>query len=112
MNHGFEVADINGIPAKSYLEADDGMGTKMEDVETEMAHRSSERGEGLPSMLQDLMKGRKTEIDYLNGYVVEKGTLIGMDTPVNQTIVDLLTSIEKGLIKPSMDNLVSLKKFN
>jgi len=81
-------------------------------VETEMALRSSERGEGLPSMLQDLMKGRKTEINYLNGYVVEKGSQIGMPTPINHTIVDILTSVEKGIINPSIDNLKRLKGFN
>ena len=112
MNHGFEVENINGISAKSYLEADENMGAAMKNVETEMALRSSERGEGLPSMLQDLMKGRKTEINYLNGYVVEKGSQIGMSTPVNHTIVDLLTSVEKGIINSSMDNLARLKKFN
>jgi 2-dehydropantoate 2-reductase len=112
MNHGFEVANINGIPAASYLEAANSMGAAMEKVETEMALRSSERGEGLPSMLQDLMKVRKTEIDYLNGYVVEKGAQIGMSTPLNHAIVDLLTSVEKGHLKPSMDNLSKLKEFN
>ena len=30
------------------------------------------RGSGVPSLLQDILKGRMTEIDYLNGLVVRK----------------------------------------
>ena len=41
-------------------------------------------------MLQDVMRGRRTEIDYLNGYVVEQGRRVGVKTPFNEMIVDLL----------------------
>jgi 2-dehydropantoate 2-reductase len=35
------------------------------------------------SMLQDVTKRQRTEIDYLNGYVVEKGKVLGIDSPAN-----------------------------
>lgn len=44
------------------------------------------------STAQDLARGKPTEIDYLNGYVVTKGTQLGIPTPVNrllQTMVRL-----------------------
>jgi 2-dehydropantoate 2-reductase len=40
-------------------------------------------------MLQDVMRGRRTEIDHLNGYVVEQARRLGMKTPFNDTIVAL-----------------------
>ncbi|HVP97324.1 ketopantoate reductase family protein [Methanoregula sp.] len=42
------------------------------------------------SMLQDLSRGRRTEIDFLNGAVVAKGAAHGIPTPVNACISDLV----------------------
>ena len=42
------------------------------------------------SMLQDLERGRSTEIGFLNGAVVERGALHGIPTPCNQCITDLI----------------------
>ncbi|HZH06946.1 MAG TPA: ketopantoate reductase C-terminal domain-containing protein, partial [Lautropia sp.] len=47
------------------------------------------------STAQDLMRGKPSEIDHLNGFVVKKGTSLGIATPVNrvlQTLVRLLES--------------------
>jgi 2-dehydropantoate 2-reductase len=38
------------------------------------------------STAQDLARGRRTEIDHLNGAVVRRGRLHGIPTPVNQTL--------------------------
>lgn len=42
------------------------------------------------SMYQDLSMGKKTEIDFINGAVVDKGRIHGIDTPVNRTIVNMI----------------------
>ena len=57
-------------------------------------------GAGLPfesknSMLQSLEKGSVTEIDYINGAVVQQGLRHGVPTPVNQTLVAAIKGIEK-----------------
>lgn len=44
----------------------------------------------LPSMLQDLLRGRPTEIDHLNGAVVREGARKGVPTPVNETLMHLV----------------------
>jgi len=46
------------------------------------------------SMLQDVERGRKTEIDALNGAIVELGRRIGVDTPVNATLVAAVKGLE------------------
>jgi 2-dehydropantoate 2-reductase len=43
------------------------------------------------SMLQDIISGKKTEIDFLNGAVVAKGGAHGISTPINGMITDLIT---------------------
>jgi 2-dehydropantoate 2-reductase len=53
-----------------------------------------------PSMLQSLEKGSVTEIDYINGAVVQQGVRHGIPTPVNQTLVAAIKGIEKSLQRP------------
>lgn len=57
------------------------------------------------SMLQDLEKGRKTEIGAINGAVCDMGDRHGVDTPVNDQVVQIVTGIENGKYKPEMKNL-------
>lgn len=47
------------------------------------------------SMLQDVLAGRKTEIDYINGAVVRLGKQHGVSVPVNRILVHLVKSIEQ-----------------
>jgi 2-dehydropantoate 2-reductase len=49
----------------------------------------------LSSTAQDLARGRRSEIDHLNGYLVRRGEALGVATPVNRvlhTVVKLLES--------------------
>ncbi len=43
-----------------------------------------------PSTLQDLKNGKKTEIDSLNGAIVRMGRELGIPTPVNWTLTQLI----------------------
>lgn len=56
------------------------------------------------SSLQSLQTGRKTEIDFLNGYIVEKGDEVEVNTPLNDLLVKLVKEIESGTRKISYSN--------
>jgi len=47
------------------------------------------------SMAQDILKGKKTEIDFISGAVVREGKKIGINTPINQTMTHLVKAIEE-----------------
>lgn len=47
------------------------------------------------SMLQDIERGRKTEIDYINGAVVRLGEELGIDTPINRVLTYLVKALER-----------------
>jgi 2-dehydropantoate 2-reductase len=47
------------------------------------------------SMLQDIERGRRTEIDYINGFIVRESKRFGIEAPVNAAIADLIRHIEK-----------------
>ena len=57
------------------------------------------------SMLQDLEKGKLTEVDAINGAVSEFGRKVGCPTPMNDKVVEIIHNIEQGKLRPSFDNL-------
>ncbi|MDL9999576.1 ketopantoate reductase family protein [Variovorax sp. J22P240] len=46
------------------------------------------------STAQDLARGKRSEIDHLNGYVMRKGDALGVPAPVNRTLYTLVKLIE------------------
>ena len=46
------------------------------------------------SMLQDILKKKHTEIDFINGVIVRQGQELGISVPVNSMLVDLVKTIE------------------
>ncbi len=60
------------------------------------------------SSLQSLERGRKTEVDFLNGYVVAKAAPVGVATPVNAALVELIHDIEAGRRPIGPDNVCEL----
>jgi 2-dehydropantoate 2-reductase len=51
-------------------------------------------GHHKPSMLQDIEAGRRTEIDFINGKIIEYGVRVGMPTPFNTTLRSLVKALE------------------
>ncbi len=103
---GHEVEPIWGIEAQRFVDAAQGRG--LADVERDMAERAKELAGGRPSLLQDVMRGRRTEVQYLNGYVSEQGRQAGVPTPFNDKIVELITRVPPGTLKPDPRNLDQL----
>ncbi|KAA8886282.1 2-dehydropantoate 2-reductase [Nocardia colli] len=48
------------------------------------------------SMADDLELGRKTEISWLCGEIIGLGTMVGLPTPVNQRLIELIVAAEQG----------------
>lgn len=60
------------------------------------------------SMLQSIERGRRPEIDTMNGYVIERGQEVGVDTPVNAALTKMVREIEVGTRVPKPENLDEL----
>lgn len=50
----------------------------------------------ISSMLQDILRKKRTEIDYINGVIVRLGQELSIPVPVNTMLVDLVKSVEAG----------------
>ena len=106
---GFEVEPIWGIAAQRFVDAVAGRG--LDEVEADISRDAKSRSGGRPSLLQDVMRGRRTEIEYLNGYVVSEGRTMGVPTPINEAVVDLYRRYGVGAIEPDPRNLEPLLKL-
>jgi 2-dehydropantoate 2-reductase len=56
-------------------------------------------------MLLDIAKGRKCEIDFINGIVCKEGKKIGVETPICEQIVEIVHGIENGLYEMDYRNV-------
>lgn len=65
----------------------------------------SSYGDLKPSMLQDFERGRPTEIDFINGYVVDLGQRFGVPIPANAAIVETVHAITRGEVAPDPSHL-------
>jgi 2-dehydropantoate 2-reductase len=91
---GHEVEPIYGIPTQRFVDAYQGRGLK--ELLADVAEIARKRGGGRPSLLQDVMRGRRTEIDFLNGAVSEHGRKAGVKTPYNDKVVEIVRGLGVG----------------
>ena len=66
---------------------------------------------GYPSLYQDVMKGRKTEVDYLNGLVAKKGKEIGVAAPWSEAAVTVIKGVESGEFSVGMENVARVEQI-
>ena len=58
-----------------------------------------------PSMAQDILKGRRTEIEFMNGVIAAKGAEIGLAAPSHEKLTALVLRLERGEIAASPAHL-------
>lgn len=101
---GRQIVPILGIPR---VETND------PDRYAEMLFDALLNGWTLPTtkvaLLQDWMKGRRGEVDDINGLVVAEGRRIGGEVPVNAMLVDIAHRIERGEMKADPANAELLR---
>ncbi len=57
-------------------------------------------GKHKASMLQDVLAGRQTEVDFMNGAIVEWGAKVGVSTPLNKALWALIKGLEFSWTNP------------
>ncbi|MBT6095948.1 MAG: 2-dehydropantoate 2-reductase [Rhodospirillaceae bacterium] len=94
---GFQLETVYGIAPEDILAATKGDAAALKRCEDRlfenMKHRSDKQR---PSMGQDIAKRRRTEIDFINGLVVEKATDLGLSVPANEAIIEAVKTVERG----------------
>ena len=99
---GYRTEPIRGLAADEWEEAQDG-----EAIEALSSRFESGPGvsDWRSSMGQDVTKGRRTEIDFMNEYIADRGRDVGIPTPVNSAISEVVRGIDRGDILPDISNI-------
>lgn len=106
---GYKLENIRGLAAEKWLAAGDGSPNALEEVEDAMLaglKRMTEKGR--PSTGQDILKGRRTEIDYINGLVAAKAKEAGVAAPTHVALTDVVKRVELGEIEAHTRNIENL----
>ena len=100
--HGHKVENFGGRTALEW--ADASRGDMYEMLDAALAERSS-GANWRPSMAQDVVKGRPTEIYQMNGFVCDQGLMVDVDTPVNAAMVNVIRAIDSGELESGFENV-------
>ncbi len=106
---GYNLENIRGLPAEKWLAAGQGDAAALAEVENAMLASTKRMTEkGRPSTGQDILKGRRTEIDYINGLVAAKGNEVGTEAPTHVALTRLVKRVELGEIEADKRNIENL----
>ena len=107
---GYNLEEILHLPPETIAKAGEGDQAATEVVDAQRLKDTARvAGEQRPSMGQDMVKGRRTEIDYLNGLVAREGERIGVPARANAALTDIVTRVERGEIAPDPRHIIELR---
>jgi 2-dehydropantoate 2-reductase len=105
---GYPLEKIRGLEPETLARAGERDDAALIEVEKILIPRPGANPRGdiqRPSMAQDILKGRRTEIDAMNGHIARKGAELGVPTPANARISEIVRRIERGELAPSPAHL-------
>ena len=102
---GYTLEKIRGVEAEQYARAASGDRAALDQIESSIVPKAADNPRAdiqRPSMAQDILKGRRTEIDAMNGFIARKGKEIGVPAPSHEKITAIVQKIERGELQPAV----------
>jgi 2-dehydropantoate 2-reductase len=101
---GFTLEKIRGLAPERLALAAEGDAAALAEADAALMPKPGSNPRAniqRPSMAQDILKGRRTEIDAMNGYIARKGAEVGVAAPSHAKLTEIVTRVERGEVKPS-----------
>jgi len=101
---GYQLEKIRGLEPERIALANEGDAAAYKEVDAALKPKDGANPRAdiqRPSMAQDIRKGRRTEIDAMNGFVAAKGAQIGVAAHSHAKLAAIVTKVERGELKPS-----------
>ncbi|MBI3915402.1 MAG: 2-dehydropantoate 2-reductase [Betaproteobacteria bacterium] len=105
---GYQLVNLGKLAPERLALASEGNQDALVEIENLMMSRAASNpraGIQRPSMAQDMRKGRRTEIQFMNGFIAEKGGFVGVAAPAHEKLTEIVTRVERGEIPQSPANL-------
>lgn len=108
---GYQLEEVHHIDPEVIAKAGEGDAKAAAEYDEHRLAEANKPGGGAhrPSMGQDMVKGRRTEIEFLNGFIVDKAKDIGIATPANEALTDIVKRVEKGDLKADPKHIKDLR---
>lgn len=104
MAQGLSLETVLGIAPERLASKDER--ERSAALDTVLSHAGATRA----SMLQDVERGARTEVDVINGGVVATARKIGASAPLNASIVEIVQEYERGEASPSTDQFARVRR--
>jgi 2-dehydropantoate 2-reductase len=106
---GYKLGKIGTLDPERLARASEGDRAALDEIESQLLGAT---GSGWrapyqrPSMAQDMAKGRRTEIELMNGYIASEGARVGVAAPTHEMITRQVLRVERGEIAPRPENVL------
>jgi 2-dehydropantoate 2-reductase len=108
--HGYQLEEILHLPPETIARAGEGDEAAMRSCDEQRFADGKRTASGQrPSMGQDMQKGRRTEIEFLNGLVVREGEKVGIACGANAALTDIVKRVERGELKADPRHITELR---
>jgi 2-dehydropantoate 2-reductase len=108
--HGYQLEEILHLAPETIARAGEGDEEAMRACDAQrFADGKRISSAQRPSMGQDMQKGRRTEIDFMNGLVVREGGKVGLSCRANAVLTDLVLRVERHELEPDPRHITELR---
>lgn len=103
---GYKLGTVLGIQADDWVGADGGDASALKTVQDGLtAWMATLLEPSQSSVGRDVARGRRSEIDFTNGLVAEKGAEVGVPAPTHVAVTELVRHIDRGVLKQDPKNM-------
>jgi len=105
---GYQMEKIRGLDPERLALAGEGDAAALQEADAALTPGAGANPRAdiqRPSMAQDILKGRRTEIEAMNGFIARKGAECGVPAPANAKLTQIVTKVERGELPPSPELL-------
>ena len=97
---GYHIEKIGKFEPETLAKASEGDKAALDEVEAILRPGSNTNPNPRadiqrPSMAQDIRKGRRTEIEFMNGYIADRGAYIGVPAPTHAKLTEIVKKVER-----------------
>ena len=108
---GYQLEGIGKLDPEKLALASEGNAAAMAEIEALMVAGSNSGARSdlqRPSMGQDMLKGRRTEIEFMNGFIAAKAAEIGRPAKAHEALTEIVKRVSRGELPARPENVMGI----